>query len=620
MPQPTIDPASENWWERIPLPEGFMWYAFPADNGYGFAAGTIAIDPRRDTSGFPARIAALREWADENGIQLAIIRNTELSVSQLYVSWPIRFAVAQTDAVVFNGYYGEASFPGAVNCPCGEEHPPYTVACPTDGRTLTCVWCGMGPAVRTRNPVTLVESGGDLVCTNCAHPCSVDDCETMTLTSLDYCPEHGQHGSCEVCGNRMEAAAGSDTPWVSTGNYAVLCFNCAEHVCPNCDRYSDNPMTYSGDMDGYVCRRCFREAVAGAGTEDFDNSATVSAAAMRIPSIPGRENVRMCGVEIEGANGSGGGHDLAQAFFGAGLSMDNVMQGYHSGSHGFAKVERDSSVDWEAVIGPLNPAEREDMVMLNRAVRAIRSLVKDGTLSLDLRAGCHIHVEAARASLDGAFNLNTLFAYIEDVIYRLGAAKWPIHRAIGGSDYAQPVPKETRKLQFARTQNDEDGGRYYALSFANYFNRMLSGCHCGAVRYDSWEDCTCDLGKCTFEFRVFNTTANPRKLHAYLALTQALVAKALKMGTIDSPVEEFPALGFVAKRFKDMTSDSQEELLNEWRERITWMFTELPLTDEERESLRYCVRNSELAEVGEDFINELIPAAAEQQVIEEVAA
>ena len=98
-----------------------------------------------------------------------------------------------------------------------------------------------------------------------------------------------------------------------------------------------------------------------------------------------------------------------------------------------------------------------------------------------------------------------------------------------------------------------------------------------------------------------------------------MVAKAISMGTISDPADEFPALTFLPKRFKDMAESEQAEMVDEWQERLSWMFAELPLTDDERASLRYCIVNSELVNVGDEFINNLIPAADAQE-IEEVAA
>ena len=622
---PEIQP--DQWWSP-PLPEGVAWYAYPVDND---APGTVYIDPRQVPE-FPARVAALRSWANEHGFSIGVSRVVEVFNGFNYAMWPSRIFVSnkpQDEFDVWLDAQHAAPFQDDFECPiCEATHPAYTTICPETSQRLACADClremwltntNAQYGVSFRAFPDAAEGAAGLLCSNCSRPCSAPGCEAVTISGRVFCGEHGQHALCAVCENPLEAAAGVAEPWLTTEVYLAVCPSCAEMVCPNCGRYSEHALTYSGDLADYVCRRCFRTALSGGGEEEFDARATMTARSMRIPTIPGRETIRDCGVEIEGGIGTGDGSNLAMELYEMGLSAITDIAGYHFGTRGgFAHVERDSSVDWELVVGPMNMAVREDVSKFGRVIRSLRTMVRDGVLKLDLRAGCHVHVGAERVSLDSAFNLNTIFAYTEDVMFRLGAAKWPIHRALQDSHYSRPVPKATRKLQFARETGAEDA-RYYALSFANYFNQMLGACRCGAVRYDSWDECTCDLGKCTFEFRVFNTTANPRKLHAYLALCQAMVAKAISVGKITDPADEFPALAFVPKRFKDMTEAEQVEMIDEWQERLTWMFTELPLTDDERASLRYCVVNSELVNVGDDFINNLIPAADEAQV-EEVAA
>ena len=628
-PMPTGTP--ESWWNANPLPDGFYWHQSPAPSTIlQTEIGTFSLDAARVTGPeYAAKIAEVREWAASLGVRLSIARYYDLYVGNAAYRVPLRLRAAQADEDTFYSQYDRPQWSEPFVCPlCSEEHPAYTIMCAE--RVLACQRCSSAPYMheltfREYAPdPTLIQLNpvgqGALLCSNCSQPCEHEGCDGWadSRSGDRYCNDHASHANCGVCGRRMEMQ--EDSEWFVAPNYGPVCSTCEELTCQECAAYSPAGLQFSDYYDLNVCRSCHRRGMVGDGTEEYDSAASMTNRTLRLPTIPGRENIRRCGVEIEGANGTEGGNELALALYEAGISNTDNRTGYHHGSGaGFAHVENDSTVDWECVIGPINMAEREDVRRLGRAIRLIRERVRDGRLSLDLRAGCHIHVDAARVSLDGAFNLATLFAYVEDVIFRLGAAKWPIHRALQGSDYAQPIPKETRKLAFARANGDEDGSRYYALSFNNYFSQMLGGCRCGATRYDSWEDCTCNLGKCTFEFRVFNTTANPRKLHAYLALSQALVAKALSLGKLDDPANEFPVHGFVHKRFKDMTDAEQGEIIEEWQERLEWIFDELPLTDYERESIAYCVRNSELAHAGEDFINELTGAVSEREV-EEVAA
>ena len=602
-PQPQEVPVPEGLpeWVSTPLPQSFNWLTYPQNGPIGLITINAADHPE-----YPAKITALREWAGEHGLTVEIARNIGVSVTGLYVQRPQRFWIAPqgTPGIVSTQPWAEP-----FECPrCGELCEPYAVAhC---GSGLFCSDCGLVPHSLQIEGRTLHNSGDGFVCSACGETCQTEGCERYTRRYDSWCAEHGEYRTCGPCGSRygFERGGNEFEEWSFNEDYSAICPDCTQFMCRECGTYTHNL------TDTHLCRRCwFAEITGGVEGELFDED---DSEVTEIPSIPGREVIRKCGVEIEGANGTGNGNTLASAFYESDLSSTDEMTGYHGGREtGFAHVERDSSVDWEAVLGPLNAADPEDMAELNAAVRVIRSMVKDGTLGLDLRAGCHIHVEAARVSLDGAFNLNTLFAYLEDVMFRIGAARWPVHRAVANDEYTIPVLKEERKLAFARFhESPDEDTHHFALSFHNYFARMLNNCRCGATRYDSWEDCTCELGKCTFEFRVFNTTANPRKLHAYLALSQALVAKAAGMGKLDNALMEFPPLTFEPRRFKDMGTTNQEQMVVEWQMRLQWMFRELPLTDDEKESVAYCIRHSELVSVGEDFISDLLPAQLEEAI------
>jgi hypothetical protein len=601
---------SNAWWLTTALPPPFMWVSYPQSEN---TIGIISVPG--DNPEYPALITRLREWAAENDLVVHPERELQAFVGgnphrePVLVRRPASILIGREnpDSPFNFGTYPE--WQEEFTCPhCGELHLAYTDSC--NGLAFACANCG---ATDTQ----LVDTGHNTVCTACGRPCDIDGCGVYVVgENRLYCEDHRIEAYCAGCDTYMERNT-EDEPFVEAVGGGIYCDECTLLVCQNCHRYYRRGLTWNSDLELNVCRRCLFVGADGTSGESFDEDADMTNKAMQIPTIPGRENVRQCGIEIEGANGDGNGNDLALALYDAGLSTIDGMAGYHHGDgSGFAHVERDSSVDWEVVIGPLNPAHQGQVRELNRVVRIIREHIKDGRLGLDLRAGCHIHVEAARTSLTGAFNLNTLFAYLEDVIFRLAAARWPVHRAIMDTHYTAPIPKDLRKLQFARTHNNDEDARYYALSFQNYFNRVLSNCHCGAVRYDSWEECECDLGKCTFEFRVFNTTANPRKLHAYMALAQALVAKAMSLGDLDNASDAFPALEFRTRRFKDMPETEQEEIVGLWRDRLAWMFNELPLTDAEKESIAYCIRHSELEQVGAEFIKSLLP---EQQLEEAIA-
>jgi len=191
-----------------------------------------------------------------------------------------------------------------------------------------------------------------------------------------------------------------------------------------------------------------------------------------------------------------------------------------------------------------------------------------------------------------------------------------MHRSLHTENSSRSIPKYTRKTEFYNYQGGEGGGHddhYFALSFQNYFNSMLGDCMCGARAGGFWDECTCNLTKCTFEFRLFNTTANPRKLLAYLALCQALVAKAISMPEIKAPAATFPGLPFVRKTLKNMTDDERTYLTEAWKPRLEFIMNELPLTEEEKNAITYCMLHSEIAVgLGDQAVLDL--TAREQEV------
>lgn len=527
---------------------------------------------------------SLKVWADENNAFLVVESSEYDGAYRL----PYLFVIMDRAIASPNG----ASLPewNPIQADCWEcnrslEYP--SNICNNCMANQTCNGC------RTLSEVEpLSDSGGYLTC----HACSVE-CERCEIrfSNRDYaCPNCGETCRCAGCGNYYESDNGEWIDDPNNGDESFFCNECYQRTCNACGAMQSDISNLNDD--GY-CRNCATRSVG----EDDDLEAESD---MQIPSIPGRENVLLCGVEIEGSNAKGAtgnrtGNLLARNLNNAGLSYHGEMTGYHSGSgHRRYKVhvERDGSVDWEMVIGTINMGDPNDVTILDSAVKTVRGMIRNGEARLDMRAGLHIHVEAARVGLVGAYNLYRYYMHTEDFLYRLGAAKWPFHRAIlGGRGHPEKNPEAIGKLQFARTFT---GNRYYGLSFDNYFARYFTQCQCGARQYGMFEECTCDLGKCTFEFRLFNTTANTTKVHAYLALCQALVAKASSMPEVG--VEEYPSFDFYRGKVKEFSPTRLRTYKRKWEKCVEFVNNELPLTDDERRSIYYCVANSEIGDVVEN--------------------
>lgn len=595
------------WRENDP-PAGFYWnesfgdwdhreiYTLNLIDGYTAFTGP----PRTGQATYLERLTILIEWLTANGLDAFSRRAHNPTVNGLRrrnTHMSDRWYVG--DAAAVRSTFGSqteltmaADHEDAPCWACGTVHPRFTFICPVQGLAITCRQCG--EAGREYSIDT--NDGTFTWCDNCGTECEFENCETPAHPNWRFCTTHGVHTNCWQCGEQIEASLTEELHRTRPGH--VVCDVCAENICDGCGEYrSDDSMIYNEEEDTYECLTCSRERLREVG-EDSDTS--IDDSLEQMPTIPGRESIRKCGIEIEGANGSRDGRFLAQQLHRAGLSTTSSMVGYHDGSYGFAKVEQDSSVDWECVLGPLNPAVREDVEQLNVAVKLIRDAVHNKELGLDMRCGLHIHVSAESVGLEQAYNLSHIFTFLEDILFRLAAARWPSHRSCSGNGACVSIPKHNRKMDFMQNRGgNAHVGRhenhYYALSFQNYFNAMMHNCHCGAVQNGFWDECTCpDLGKCTFEFRLFNTTANTRKITAYLALCQALVAKAMEMPVIKKPEEEFPALFFNKLAFKSMKPKTQSPLVEDWKPRLQWLFAELPLTEEEREAIRYCIRWSDL--------------------------
>jgi hypothetical protein len=462
-----------------------------------------------------------------------------------------------------------------------------------------CVNCGAGQVCNGCRRITSDATSpsyydGILNCSQCSITCNA--CETSFNSGAYSCPNCGDSCRCYYCNNFFAA---EDGEWMEDHPEGDIfaCSGCFEALCQGC--WGVFPSRELNE--DHYCSACSSRSIGEVDDVDAESELT-------IPSIPGRENILLCGVEIEGSNGrteTRTGNRLARTLQDMGLSYYGEMTGYHSAERssmrGFkVHVERDGSVDWEMVVGPINMANEDDVQILDRSVKTVRGMIREGTARLDMRAGLHIHVEAARVPMEGAYNLYRYYMFMEDFLYRIGAAKWPFHRAIlGGRGHPEKNPEAVGKLNFARQFT---GNRYYGLSFDNYFARYYASCHCGARTYGMFEECTCNLGKCTFEFRLFNTTANTTKVHAYLALCQALVAKATENPDNERTIpevnqEDYPSFDFYRGKVKEFSPTRIRTYKRKWEKCVEFMNNELPLTDEERRSLYYCVANSEIADI-----------------------
>jgi hypothetical protein len=295
---------------------------------------------------------------------------------------------------------------------------------------------------------------------------------------------------------------------------------------------------------------------------------------LRIPALPDRPT-RCMSMEIEVGRG---GNVLAEAFYHAGLSDSSHMRGYHSGDHdSFVCVEEDASVAAEIIFSKMYLSRPGHSANFERGLGILKQAIANGQSKLDMRCGLHIHVSLERDrtakakgfTRENCISLYHLWNYLEDTIFRLGSANWKGHRSEFGNEYSPVVPKREisrpHDLQFGRC----------ALNLSNYLSVL--------ARRDNSDPYYGGEAIPTVEFRVFNTSANTRKIRAYAALCQALVAYA---GDHKITSTEFPVFSWTCHGEPDMRAS---------QERIEFILTKLPLTNSEQEDLRYCMRKSSLA-------------------------
>jgi hypothetical protein len=382
-------------------------------------------------------------------------------------------------------------------------------------------------------------------------------------------------------------------------------------TCDSCD--ITGVYLFADDDDGaapWVCQDCYarshdgehppphnRNAETATGGQDVDEILQVSTdfpppapSPMMLPPMLDRAS-RPLSFEQEVA---AGGHEIASKLYTGGHAASADVLGYHSGgAGGFCYVEQDSSVDAEIVYSKLDLSSNAVATRFASALDVVRSEVAsdEAPARLTLRCGGHVHVGLSGAGLEqeqkyGMTDVESLYHvwnHVEDVVYRLGSANWSKHRTLAGNSYTNETRKGlSRRGEIGRHFENDRG----SLNFSNFL-AARGYCTCGAFTFEAWEDCVCsDLPKATVEFRVFNGTANLRKIHAYTALSLALVEYA-KRNTVK--VDDLPSHGWTR---------TEEVVITEAAEAaLRFILTEAPLTYDEKVNVLYCAEHSSLKEI-----------------------
>jgi len=273
------------------------------------------------------------------------------------------------------------------------------------------------------------------------------------------------------------------------------------------------------------------------------------------------------------------------------LGLDNY--GYHSGPREDRSLttEDDSSCDGELIYGRWDLNDAESAGLFGRVVELVDEVRAAGECKIGYAAGLHVHVDMTRETFATIRALYLVFNHLEDCLYRLASAGYRQHRdGYTGSDYSVPPRKGLRTaVEIDRAFRHGRGG----LNLSNYLESVLQ-CECGASRLGAWDECTCTTRQPTVEFRLWNATTRPRKVHAYCALSHALVEWAH-----NNP-------GAKVERLSERPYAPNRPNPAQLRASLSFILGKLPLSASERVSILWTARRSSILTVcGADFLNEL---------------
>lgn len=444
---------------------------------------------------------------------------------------------------------------------CGANYMRFGLGdCGNCARSMICGTCRVigHPMGRGRN------------CVNCSVACR--RCQDGEAYIDGMCREcYNMMAWCEGCG---EQGHREDDNYRVINNFGWYCPNCQTNLCSSCESQFLGP--------NGRCAQCPpEEFLHPVKMEDFDYG---------VQHINARDFSFERGHQLTSVEIEFGGNDnyVARELYNAGLSTARETGGYHGGGSG-TYVEYDGSVDegGEMIISRLHLPAQEEAQRLYRSVDILRGAIKNGECRLTTQCGVHVHVDVSKHDLDEVMSAAVVYNYLEDTLYHIASAGWKRgHRSTSGNDYAKETPKRITDKDRFRTSFGAD--RYYGLNASPYlYTRRQCGCEAG---FEYASRCTCRTsGKPTLEFRLWNTTANGTKIMAYVAIPQAIVAFAKGKALT---VADLPDFGW--------NYQVQPEEAEKHAERLQWMFENLPFSPEERNAIRYCIRNSGLGSLIEE--------------------
>lgn len=606
---------------KLEAPTGWVWYQKPTLR----TKGTLIRDVNQamGLTTYKTLVKRLIKWAVKSELGL-VQYGTEYVYSE-YNDYSVvtKFHVLANKPELTLELLGPED--GHPCSHCGDKVTPGSVRCPSCRNHQGCNNCGRyglmlyhADSIRNRNV---------RLCSDCAPRCAEKECETRIYKAErttasgrvmeGKCAAHASVAPCFACREMEKREHIVEVNY--NGGKSQACRSCAsKFVCPECNTYKKGITEVAGKR---MCKACATVEIDKLRVqyEKFDEG-EVPPNGLLIPSLPTRP-FRLVSIETEV---DGDKDVLAGTLFRCGIVRTPEVESYHThptnATEWAAHLKHDGSVTGGELISHCLDLSDIDhaMSLLNTLVK-LKSLQKLDKIQYNCNCGGHIHIDAHNFGLGDVWRLLTIWNYLEDVIYRLaGAGHSYGHRTLEkghdvanhGQGYANLTVKGPFGTKGVLGQQVRGQQRMSGLNFVPYMQAIAS-CTCGAFAgAGDGRNCVCDLGKATIEWRVWNTQGNPRILHAWIAFMQAVHAYA-DQGEDPTPEWEssFPVFQYTKTKFASCNAAHKATALD----RLEWIFKNLMFTNDERDSLIYTIKQSELAELGEAKINALakiVPSAA----------
>lgn len=226
-----------------------------------------------------------------------------------------------------------------------------------------------------------------------------------------------------------------------------------------------------------------------------------------------------------------------------GLSSNSSVHSYMGHSETEWIVKRDGSVQGggELVGPPLRFDSEEDR---DQVTRAIKCMQRAGCRPIE-QAGIHVHIESRGMTPRQISAVGRMFARYEDVLYRLGTSGWRTLRS-AARQYAKPLTEDQKK-GLAKAKTDDQLQRAYYGSDGGWRRESHghSSRYCGLNLHSHWY-------RGTIEFRIFNSSVNPERVQAYIAVCAAIIR--------DAKNDKLRSIGKGAHALGSMERMTQEEV------------------------------------------------------------